>query len=519
MPTDRVLPGRPLRAGAGLACAGAALLLLAGCGGDGQGDGAPLEPRVITHFTEATELFVEFPPLVAGEKSTFAAHLTRLEGYRRIDAGTVEVELSGGGQPTERFRVRAPRAPGIFAPTVQPRATGRRQVALRLETEGLASTHALGEIEVFASKDAARAAPAIEAPVGDIVFYKEQQWGGGFAVERLAPAPLREAVRATGRIVPAGGRSAEIVAVSAGLLRLPEPVPVVGQAVRRGQRLATLVPLVGRDQDAATLRTEADRAREAARLASTEAARMRSLHASEAIATRRLDEALAAEAVAASEWRAARQRLARLDGGAAGGIELKAPIDGELVRVAVAQGAAVAEGERLFHVVDRRELWLEIAVAEADADKLATPDGADVHLPGREEPLRFEVGRNARLVGVGSLIDPLTRSLPVVFAFDGEALRAPLHQAVQAEVLTGVRRDALSVPASALVEDGGERVVYLMRGGESFSRVPVRTGTRDGDRLEVLEGLAPGDVVVARGALQVRLAAATPEAMGHGHAH
>ena len=56
-------------------------------------------------------------------------------------------------------------------------------------------------------------------------------------------------------------------------------------------------------------------------------------------------------------------------------------------------------------------------------------------------------------------------------------------------------------------------MVYVMRGGESFSRVPVRLGVRDGDRYEVLEGLKAGDRVVSRGAVQVRLAAATPEAM------
>ena len=50
--------------------------------------------------------------------------------------------------------------------------------------------------------------------------------------------------------------------------------------------------------------------------------------------------------------------------------------------------------------------------------------------------------------------------------------------------------------ANHAIDDGGQRVVYLMRGGESFARVPVRLGLRDGDRYEVLEGLQPGDRVV-----------------------
>jgi multidrug efflux pump subunit AcrA (membrane-fusion protein) len=47
----------------------------------------------------------------------------------------------------------------------------------------------------------------------------------------------------------------------------------------------------------------------------------------------------------------------------------------------------------------------------------------------------------------------------------------------------------------------------------------VTLGLRDGDRYEVVAGLQPGDRVVTQGAMRIRLAAATPEAMGHGHAH
>ena len=117
------------------------------------------------------------------------------------------------------------------------------------------------------------------------------------------------------------------------------------------------------------------------------------------------------------------------------------------------------------------------------------------------------------------MIDPESRSVPVILSMSDPDPRIALNQNVQARVFTGGTRNALSVPVEAVIDDGGQRVVYVMRGGESFSRVPVRLGLRDGNRFEVLEGLQAGDRVVSRGAMQVRLAAATPEAMGHGHAH
>jgi cobalt-zinc-cadmium efflux system membrane fusion protein len=58
-----------------------------------------------------------------------------------------------------------------------------------------------------------------------------------------------------------------------------------------------------------------------------------------------------------------------------------------------------------------------------------------------------------------------------------------------------------------------------MLGGESFGRRVVRLGIRDGNQVQVVEGLEPGERVVTRGAYLVRLAGASPAAAGHGHAH
>ena len=514
-PTSPILPRhRHLLAALVLA------LSLAACGPAGRagGGGAP-EAQVYTHFTPQAELFVEFSPLVAGGKSTFAAHFTRLAGYRPVTEGKVDVVLSGGGAPTERFRVSAPRAPGIFAPTVLPRATGRRTLAIVLSSPGLESRHELGEVTVYANTDAARdAGPAPGAIEGEIGFLKEQQWTTEFALEAVQPRELRESVSAPATLRASADGSAEIVAPSAGVVRANGRFPALGEAVARGQTLALLVPRLGTGTDVAALQSELAAARSEAGLARADAERMARLHEQEAVSQRRLDEARADHQVAQARLQAAQQRLSQL-GGTGGGIALKAPLDGTLARVPVANGTSVEEGDVLFHVVDRRELWLEAHVSEADAARLQQPDGAAFELPGLDAPVEIRAGENGRLVGVGSVIDPISRSLPVLFAMTAPDARIALNQSVQARVFTGRTRPGLSVPAAAVIDDGGQRVVYVMRGGESFSRVPVRLGLRDGDRFEVVEGLAAGDRVVARGAIQVRLAAATPEAMGHGHAH
>jgi membrane fusion protein, heavy metal efflux system len=495
------------------------LLALSACSDD-HGDTQPARPAplVYTDFTEATELFVEFRPLVAGERSTFAAHFTQLSDYSPVTEGTVDVLLSGGDAPTERFRVTSPRAPGIFAPTVQPRATGPRILSLQLTTPALQLTHDLGNVVVHRSFDAARAAAVAHGPEGEIGYLKEQQWATDFAIEQLTPGPVRESIRAPATLRASADGQFQIVALSPGQIRAADAFPTLGDTIERGQLLATLLPRSGGTSDAASLQADFAAARSAVALARNELQRTERLLQIEAVPQRRLEEARSTLDVATAQLRAAEQRSSQLSGDG-GGIAIRSPLAGELVRIDVAPGASVGEGDPLFLIVDRSEIWLEAQVSESDAARVATPGGAAFELPGLGETIELRVGSNARLVGVGRVIDPQTRSLPVILALEDPDPRLALNQRVDVRLFTGGEREALSVPASAVIDDGGEPVVYVMIGGESFTRMPVRLGVRDGDRIEVREGLAASQRVVARGASDVRRAAASPDAIGHGHAH
>jgi membrane fusion protein, heavy metal efflux system len=70
-----------------------------------------------------------------------------------------------------------------------------------------------------------------------------------------------------------------------------------------------------------------------------------------------------------------------------------------------------------------------------------------------------------------------------------------------------------------VLDEGGLSVVFVMIGGESFERRQVRLGAREGDWVEVLDGLTPGQRVVSRGAYLVKLASTGTAQIGHGHAH
>lgn len=73
-----------------------------------------------TVWTNQTELFVEFPALVVGSTSRFAAHFTILEKHKPVTEGSVTVSLIKGEKGI-RHTVDAPSSPGIFGPSLQPK--------------------------------------------------------------------------------------------------------------------------------------------------------------------------------------------------------------------------------------------------------------------------------------------------------------------------------------------------------------------------------------------------------------
>lgn len=480
--------------------------------------GEPAAGNAITHYNDATELFVEFPALVKNEEAAFAAHMTRLADFKAVSAGRITVILSGNGQPEERAEIDISRTPGIFRALLKPQHAGKRRLAFHISAPGLSATHDLGEMEIHSDRKAANAVAQAAAEDG-IKFTKEQQWKIDFANAPAVEREVRESVAVLATLRPRASGEAHLSAPGAGLLRAgPGGFPQVGMKVAAGQVLAFLSPRLGGETDLATLALSVQRAKIDVAHAKRERERLEGLLALEAVAAKRVEEARHREDLSQAELKAAEQRMATYQGGT-GGIALKSPVTGTVVAVNAVPGAAVADGQMVIHIADLARLWLEARVPESAVTRISKPGGVFFRLDGAPEATVLEVGRNAQLVAFGGLVDATTRTLPAIFEFDNRngALRAGMN--VQAQLYTGRALKGVAIPASALVDDGGIAVVFVQKEGESFERRAVETGPRDGDWVAIKSGVAAGERVVTRGAYQIRLAAAQPAAMGHGHAH
>jgi hypothetical protein len=216
-------------------------VVLAGCGGDAVEPPPAEAPTLdITTWTDRSELFMEHPPLVAGEEALFAVHLTDLRDFSAMTEGRPRLELTpeAGGAHVVLQGSEASR-PGVFRVLATMPAPGTYEWALVMTAPDFADRHELGTVTVFGDPFAAVAAAEAES-VGDpaaISYLKEPQWTNGFAAVVVEDAELRRAVRVPAVIQPLTGGEAVVSTPADGRFMADTLFPV-GTRVQAGQELA-----------------------------------------------------------------------------------------------------------------------------------------------------------------------------------------------------------------------------------------------------------------------------------------
>jgi RND family efflux transporter MFP subunit len=480
------------------------------------------EPLSVTQWTGTSELFAEYPPLVVGETSRFAIHLTDMSTFKAVTSGQVEVRLEGGGAAPETFRVDAPSRPGIFGVDVTPARAGGRVLVIALKSASLTDTHRVADVTVYPDRQAARkAVEAAPAEADGISFLKEQQWALEFGTVLAETRAIRESIRVPAEIVARPGGAAQVVAPLDG--RLIQVAPVApGTSVTQGQELARLLPPPSAPGELPQLERARAEAAASVDFAVRDRERAERLVTAGASPQKRLDEARAAEAQALARRRAADAQIAQYNaarsgtgaGNASGLFILRSPITGAIASRQATTGANVAAGSTLFEVADVSQVHVAGRVPESQAAHALRATAAEIEIAGREAvPLQ---GRAATL---GKVLDADTRTLPIVFALDNRALRLPLGQSVFLRLLLEETAPTTVVPVSAVIDDAGRPIVFVHTSGESFERRPVTLGVRQAEVVQVLEGIKPGERVVSKGAHLVRLASLSTQVPAHGHVH
>ena len=167
-----------------------------------------------------------------------------------------------------------------------------------------------------------------------------------------------------------------------------------------------------------------------------------------------------------------------------------APFDGIVEHRYVSPGAYLQVGEPVVLLVRIDTLRFRGGVPEREAVLVRVGQKAQVKVEGEAALLAAGVSR------VAPALEESNRSLIIEADLPNPKLR--LHAGLFAEIDIVVDPEArtLAVPAAAVTEFAGVEKVWLVRDGKAETRI-VQTGRRSAELVEILQGVAPGDVVAA----------------------
>ncbi|HEX4772832.1 MAG TPA: efflux RND transporter periplasmic adaptor subunit [Bryobacteraceae bacterium] len=195
--------------------------------------------------------------------------------------------------------------------------------------------------------------------------------------------------------------------------------------------------------------------------------------------------------------------------------EIRSPINGIVSDRPLNVGEMVSSGSAVISVVDISEVIARANLPVAKAAGIKTGDAATISGPGGDIAGRVTV--------VSPAVDPNTTTIEVWVQAKNPEERLKPGLTTQLTIQVADIPNAITVPVSALLssDEGGEKVMIV--GSDSLAHEqPVKIGVRDGDDVQILSGVKPGDRVITQGALglddkaKVKVSAAEQQQSGAG---
>jgi RND family efflux transporter MFP subunit len=174
--------------------------------------------------------------------------------------------------------------------------------------------------------------------------------------------------------------------------------------------------------------------------------------------------------------------------------EVRSPISGVVAERGVNLGDMANSGAALFTVVDISRVIAKANIPVQDAAALRPGDPATIQGEG--------VGMQGKVTVVSPAVDANTTTVQVWIEAANKGEKLKLGVTVQVSMEAGDIPDAVIVPVAALLAsgDGGEKVMVAGADSTAHER-KVETGVRDGDDIQLLSGVKPGEKVIVNGGL------------------
>jgi len=297
------------------------------------------------------------------------------------------------------------------------------------------------------------------------------------SVVEVKPVALRDVV-----FLPGETEAYEDVKVAANTSGRIEWIgPREGQAVKKGDLLAKI--------EVSALKASLEHARAAYKLANDLCERRRRLYDNKIIAREELEQSETQLKLAAADLEQVKVRYNH-------GFP-KSPITGVINHLYVDVGEYADLGKPIADIVNIDRIKINVQVPELDVRYVNK---------GQTTPIKIDAFADRTLLGTVEFVafkaDPATKTFLVRSVIDN-----PDHNIRPGMIgrVAFVRRnipDAVAAPLFAIVDKGGERIVFVEKDGVAESRV-VSIGVIEADRVQITSGLNIGDHLIVRGQTEV----------------
>lgn len=355
--------------------------------------------------------------------------------------------------------------------------------------------------------DADRAAPA------RVTLSEAVQRRLGIVTAAVTAAPLPVLLRAAGSVQPVESRVARVRPLAHG--RIQSVDVKVGDRVERGQELATFDNIDAGETAARFDAARADLARLRVQVAAItkQTERGRKLADIGAVPQKDYEAALAEQQQGEASVRGQeatvdglaaqlkRYGVAATTGDRTVTSSIRAPFAGVVTRVTAAPGDVVDAASELLAVADISRVYVQAQIYEKDLGRVRVGQVAAITVDAYPD-VRF----SGRVTAIGDSVDPQTRTVAVRCEVANRQHELKLDMLATVDLPTTATEQVLAIPSDAIQTYEEKPVVFVKSGDSAFEVRPVGVGRTTPTLTEVTRGLNAGDIVVTRGAFQVKSA-------------
>jgi len=177
--------------------------------------------------------------------------------------------------------------------------------------------------------------------------------------------------------------------------------------------------------------------------------------------------------------------LARLED-----VFIKAPFDGLIIRRDREPGYVVVPGSPIFLMISTDEMWVRAWVDETEMENVSP--GQEAMVIFRSEPDNYHIGKVVRM---GRETDRETREFIVDVRVESLPKNWSVGQRAEAFIKKAEKKDVVILPFGLIMREKNRAGVFIVENGNAAWRF-LRIGLRGREKVEILEGLNPGDTVI-----------------------